>query len=108
MVICLSIDHIAAKTGIITISDFRQKHITAGGEGAPLALYGDVLLASKPGENRMLLNMGGIANLTYLPANGNYADIICTDIGPGNTLIGSATLIQSKSTTSPVTTSRIG
>ena len=80
-------DHLAVKTGILTISDFRQKHIAAGGEGAPLALYGDVLLASQPGENRLLLNIGGIANLTWLPADGNYEGIVCTDIGPGNTLI---------------------
>jgi anhydro-N-acetylmuramic acid kinase len=83
-------DHLAVKTGILTISDFRQKHIAAGGEGAPLALYGDVLLGSKPGENRVLLNIGGIANLTYLPADGNYDRILCTDIGPGNTLIDAA------------------
>jgi anhydro-N-acetylmuramic acid kinase len=83
-------DHLAVKTGILTISDFRQKHIAAGGEGAPLALYGDVLLGSKPGENRILLNIGGIANLTFLPADGNYSNILCTDIGPGNTLIDAA------------------
>jgi anhydro-N-acetylmuramic acid kinase len=83
-------DHIAVKTGIFTISDFRQKHIAAGGEGAPLALYGDVLLGSKPGENRILLNIGGIANLTFLPADSNYDNILCTDIGPGNTLIDAA------------------
>jgi anhydro-N-acetylmuramic acid kinase len=83
-------DHLAVKTGIVTISDFRQKHLAAGGEGAPLALYGDVLLGSKPGENRILLNIGGIANLTWLPADGNYANILCTDIGPGNTLIDAA------------------
>ncbi|HWZ17154.1 MAG TPA: anhydro-N-acetylmuramic acid kinase [Mucilaginibacter sp.] len=83
-------DHLAVKTGILTISDFRQKHIAAGGEGAPLALYGDVLLGSKAGENRILLNIGGIANLTFLPASGNYKNILCTDIGPGNTLIDAA------------------
>ena len=83
-------DHLAVKTGILTISDFRQKHIAAGGEGAPLALYGDVLLASKPGENRILLNIGGIANLTYLPADGDLGKVLCTDIGPGNTLIDAA------------------
>jgi anhydro-N-acetylmuramic acid kinase len=83
-------DHLAVKTGILTISDFRQKHIAAGGEGAPLALYGDVLLGSKPGENRILLNIGGIANLTYLPADGDASQILCTDIGPGNTLIDAA------------------
>ena len=83
-------DHIAVKTAILTISDFRQKHIAAGGEGAPLALYGDVLLGGKAGENRVLLNIGGIVNLTYLPADGNYSNILCTDIGPGNTLIDAA------------------
>lgn len=80
-------DHVAVKTGILTISDFRQKHVAAGGEGAPLALYGDVLLASKAGEDRILLNIGGIANLTYLPANGDLKKVLCSDIGPGNTLI---------------------
>jgi anhydro-N-acetylmuramic acid kinase len=83
-------DHIAVKTGIITISDFRQKHIAAGGEGAPLALYGDVLLGRKLGENRLLLNIGGIANLTFLPADGGWSKVLCTDIGPGNTLIDAA------------------
>jgi len=83
-------DHLAMKTGIFTISDFRQKHLAAGGEGAPLALYGDVILGSKPGEDRVLLNIGGIANLTYLPADGIAENILSTDIGPGNTLIDSA------------------
>lgn len=83
-------DHIAVKTGILTISDFRQKHIAAGGEGAPLALYGDVLLASQSGEDRVLLNIGGIANLTYLPADADHSKVMCTDIGPGNTLIDAA------------------
>jgi anhydro-N-acetylmuramic acid kinase len=83
-------DHIAVKTGIITISDFRQKQIAAGGEGAPLALYGDVIFGSQPGENRVLLNIGGIANLTWLPGNGNTNEIICCDTGPGNTLIDAA------------------
>lgn len=80
-------DHIAVGTGIITLSDFRQKHIAAGGEGAPLALYGDVLLFSKKGEERILLNMGGIANFTYLPADGDPSKVFSTDVGPGNTLM---------------------
>jgi len=83
-------DHLAVKTGILTIGDFRQKHVAAGGEGAPLALYGDVIMGSKEGENRILLNIGGIANLTYLPGDGNTSNILCTDIGPGNTLIDAA------------------
>jgi anhydro-N-acetylmuramic acid kinase len=83
-------DHVAVKTGILTISDFRQKHIAAGGEGAPLALYGDVLLGNKAGENRVLLNIGGIANLTWLPGDNDFNRVLCTDIGPGNTLIDAA------------------
>ncbi len=83
-------DHIAVKTGILTISDFRQKHLAAGGQGAPLALYGDVIMGSKHGENRILLNIGGIANLTFLPADGDTNKISCTDVGPGNTLIDAA------------------
>lgn len=81
-------DIISAATGIITLSDFRQKHIATGGEGAPLALYGDAILFSSETENRILLNMGGIANFTYLPA-GQITDIVSTDIGPANTLIDS-------------------
>lgn len=80
-------DHIATLTGIITISDFRQKHVAAGGEGAPLVSYGDYLLFSKDQTNKILLNIGGIANLTFIPANANFEDIISTDIGPGNTLM---------------------
>jgi anhydro-N-acetylmuramic acid kinase len=81
-------DIISTATGIITISDFRQKHIAAGGEGAPLALFGDTILFASETENRVLLNMGGIANFTYLPA-GQTVSIISTDVGPANTLIDS-------------------
>lgn len=80
-------DHIAVKTGIITLSDFRQKHVAAGGEGAPLAVYGDYLLFSKKGENRIMLNMGGIANFTYLPASLDAEAVFVTDTGTANTLI---------------------
>ena len=81
-------DHIAVDTGIITLSDFRQKHIAAGGEGAPLAVYGDFLLLSSPEEERLLLNLGGIANFTYLPRTGGDATTaFSTDTGPGNTLL---------------------
>lgn len=80
-------DHIAVNTGIITISDFRQKHVAAGGEGAPLAVYGDYLMFSKKNEDRILLNIGGISNFTYLPGNLKTAEIICSDTGPGNTIM---------------------
>jgi anhydro-N-acetylmuramic acid kinase len=80
-------DHLAHLTGIITLSDFRQKHIAAGGEGAPLAMFGDYFLFTKAEEERILLNIGGIGNFTYLPANQDPQDILVTDTGPGNTLI---------------------
>jgi anhydro-N-acetylmuramic acid kinase len=79
-------DHLAVATGIITLSDFRQKHIAAGGEGAPLAVYGDYLLFRQPGQHRLLLNMGGIANFTWLPAADNQP-VFSTDTGPGNTMM---------------------
>ncbi|HLF46035.1 MAG TPA: anhydro-N-acetylmuramic acid kinase [Chitinophagaceae bacterium] len=80
-------DHIAVATGIITISDFRQKHIAAGGEGAPLAVYGDYLIFSKKEENRIMLNIGGIANFTFLPGNLDATKVFSTDVGPGNTMM---------------------
>ena len=80
-------DQLAVSTGIITISDFRQKHIAAGGEGAPLAVYGDYFIFSKEGENRIMLNIGGIANFTYLPGNLDARAVFSTDTGPGNTLM---------------------
>ena len=84
-------DHIAVTTGILTLSDFRQKHVAAGGEGAPLAVYGDYLLCSHPTENRLLLNMGGIANFTYLAAGCNLDQVFSTDTGTGNTLMDAYT-----------------
>ncbi|MCU0420752.1 MAG: anhydro-N-acetylmuramic acid kinase [Cyclobacteriaceae bacterium] len=83
-------DHVAMATGILTVSDFRQKHIAAGGEGAPLAVYGDYLLLAHKKENRLLLNIGGIANFTFLPAGQNATRVFVTDTGPGNTLLDQA------------------
>jgi len=80
-------DHLAVETGIITLSDFRQKQIAAGGEGAPLAMYGDMLMFSSDTETRIMLNIGGIANFTFLPAGRKTEEIFSTDTGPGNTLI---------------------
>lgn len=80
-------DHIAHTTGIITLSDFRQKHVAAGGEGAPLAAYGDYLLFTSAMESRFLLNIGGISNFTFLPKQGSSLKAYATDLGPGNTLM---------------------
>ena len=78
-------DHLAMLTGILTLSDFRQKHVAAGNEGAPLAGLADALLFRKAGENRLLLNLGGIGNFTLLPSDGGPAR--STDTGPANTLL---------------------
>lgn len=84
-------DHIAAKTGILTLSDFRQKHTAWGGEGAPMAALADRLLFSHETEDRILLNIGGIGNYTCLPAKQNPDDkLFTTDTGPGNTLMDQA------------------
>lgn len=84
-------DHIARTTGILTISDFRQKHTAAGGEGAPMVSFVDRLLYTHKFEERILLNIGGIANFTYLPSkDNNNRSAITTDTGPGNTLIDAA------------------
>lgn len=87
-------DHMAVATGIITVSDFRQKHIAAGGEGAPLAVYGDYLIFSKKDEDRIMLNMGGIANFTYLPGSLDTSEIFSTDTGPGNTMMDALTQLH--------------
>lgn len=79
-------DHIAVTTGILTVSDFRQKFTALGGEGAPLVPFVDDLLFR--GETpRILLNMGGITNYTWLPPMGMAGPRSATDTGPGNTLI---------------------
>ncbi|MEL7832664.1 anhydro-N-acetylmuramic acid kinase [Fodinibius sp. Rm-B-1B1-1] len=80
-------DHLAHKTGILTISDFRQKHTAAGGEGAPMVSFVDRALYTHKTKDRILLNIGGIANFTYLPSREKSAPVITTDTGPGNTLI---------------------
>lgn len=84
-------DHVARTTGIITLADFRMRHIAAGGEGAPLAVYGDYFVLAKAGEDRILLNMGGISNFTYLPGDLDASKVFTTDTGPGNTLLDAIT-----------------
>lgn len=78
---------IAAKTGISTVTDFRVADMAEGGEGAPLVPYVDWRLFSHPRKNRVLLNIGGISNFTYLPAKGKLEEIAASDTGPGNALL---------------------
>ena len=75
---------IAHETGIPTIADFRVADMAAGGQGAPLVSYPDYLLFRDTAKTVGLLNIGGIANLTVLPANGSFDSVSAADTGPGN------------------------
>jgi anhydro-N-acetylmuramic acid kinase len=74
---------IAALTGVTTVGDFRSADVAIGGQGAPLAPYCDFMLRRGEGS-RVILNIGGIANVTYLPADGDRERVIAFDAGPGN------------------------
>ena len=78
---------IAERTGITTVADFRPRDVAAGGEGAPLVPYADYVLFRHKRKNRAVQNIGGIANVTWLPAGGSVADIIAFYTGPGNMMI---------------------
>ncbi|GBC94435.1 Anhydro-N-acetylmuramic acid kinase [bacterium HR16] len=86
---------IAERTGTPTVGDFRVADVAAGGQGAPLVPYVDYLLFRHPSEGRILLNIGGIANLTAIPANALPEQVIAFDTGPGNALINVAMEIAS-------------
>ena len=75
---------VAAEVGCKVVSDFRRADCAAGGQGAPLVPLADWLLFRDATKNRVLLNLGGIANLTYLRAGGEIEKLIAFDTGPGN------------------------
>jgi anhydro-N-acetylmuramic acid kinase len=78
---------IAERTKITTINNFRTRDIAAGGQGAPLVPYVDYILFKSDEYNRVMQNLGGIGNFTYLPKKAKLEDIKGTDTGPGNMLI---------------------
>jgi anhydro-N-acetylmuramic acid kinase len=78
---------IAARTGITTVADFRPADIAQGGQGAPLVPYADYLLYRHPKLGRVSLNLGGIANITVIPANAKPSQVFAFDTGPANMLI---------------------
>ncbi len=73
--------------GIPVVGDFRNADIALGGQGAPLVPYFDWAMFTSPDENRVLLNLGGIANITILPAGCRQEDVLAFDTGPANVVI---------------------
>jgi anhydro-N-acetylmuramic acid kinase len=81
------ISMIAERTGITTVGDFRTRDMAVGGQGAPLVPYADYLLFCHKELGRVLVNIGGISNLTVLPANAEESDVLAYDTGPGNMIM---------------------
>jgi anhydro-N-acetylmuramic acid kinase len=82
---------IAARVGVPVVSDFRPADLAAGGKGAPLVPYLDYLFFRDPHIGRIVQNIGGIANLTAIPAAATPDEVIAFDTGPGNMVIDATT-----------------
>jgi anhydro-N-acetylmuramic acid kinase len=78
---------LAGRIGCAVVSDFRRADLAAGGQGAPLVPFADYVLLRDAKKSRVLLNLGGIANISYIPAGGGLEDVIAFDTGPGNCVL---------------------
>ena len=78
---------IAERTGITTVADFRARDLAAGGEGAPLTPYVHYHVFQSRKKSRLIVNLGGIANVTWLPRGGGLQDVVAFDVGPCNLLL---------------------
>jgi len=78
---------IAERVGVPVVSDFRSRDVAAGGQGAPLVPIADALLFAAPDRPRVLLNIGGMANVTWVPPGGDIAGVRAFDTGPGVAVI---------------------
>jgi anhydro-N-acetylmuramic acid kinase len=86
---------IAERTGCPVVADFRPRDLAAGGEGAPLAPFFHHAVLGKADEGRVVLNLGGIANVTWLPPSGDPDEVIAFDVGPANALLDGVVQIAS-------------
>ncbi|MBS4192463.1 anhydro-N-acetylmuramic acid kinase [Bacillus sp. FJAT-49705] len=85
---------IAEETGCLTVGDFRPSDMAVGGQGAPLVPFTDYLLFHSKEKDRVLLNIGGMSNITILPKAGGAKSVYGFDTGPGNVLIDEIVKIE--------------
>src|SRR5207247_4449283 len=78
---------LAERLGVRVVSDFRSRDVAAGGQGAPLVPLADVMLFGDPERGRLLLNLGGMANVTWVPRRGVLDGALACDTGPGVAVI---------------------
>lgn len=82
---------IAERVGVRVVSDFRARDVAAGGQGAPLVPLADVMLFGHAERGRLLLNLGGMANVTWVPRRGETAGALAFDTGPGVAVMDAVT-----------------
>jgi len=87
---------IAHRTGITTVADFRPAEIAAGGQGAPVLVYPEYLLFASGKKNRMVINLGGIANFSLIPKSRGPEKVWATDAGPCNLLLDELIRLSSR------------
>lgn len=78
---------ITERTGLTTVAEFRHRDMAAGGQGAPLVSLADYALLRSEVKSRAIQNVGGIANVTWLPARASLDEVLAFDTGPGNMVI---------------------
>lgn len=78
---------LAERTGVTVVSDFRDRDLAAGGQGAPLGMVPDYILFRHPSQGRLLVHLGGISRLVYLPPGAKLPELIGFEAGPCNLLL---------------------